>query len=108
MSTKQGDDRDNTGLDMAAETTNIFEISSRGAEEILNRRERCGHLHAIKDALAILDAIGQGGLLEAMPEDEADRARFQTGIRLLDILEQRLRLALENPDALLSDEHRRD
>lgn len=91
---------------MAIETSNIFEIASRESDDREHAHENCEVLRAISDALAILDAIGQGGLFEAMPEAEADRRRFQTGISLLDILEQRLRHAVGDPEHLNSDECR--
>jgi hypothetical protein len=50
---------------------------------------------AIRDALAIMDAIGQGGLLEGLPESENERQRHMTGTTLLELLEARLRQALE-------------
>jgi hypothetical protein len=66
------------------------------------------HYAPFGEALAIFDAIDQGGLLEAMPEDPADRARFQTAISLLEIAQQTLREAVGNPDHPISDECRCD
>jgi hypothetical protein len=94
---------------MTIERSNVFEIPVRGSIEEQPQQgqpEGCGVLHAISDALAILDAIGQGGLLEALPECDEDHARFRTGLTLLDIMERRLREAVGNPDHLISDECR--
>jgi hypothetical protein len=54
----------------------------------------CTVTNAIRDALAILDAIGQGGLFEGMPISESERRRHKTGVALLDLLEDRLRQAV--------------
>jgi hypothetical protein len=51
----------------------------------------CAAMSAIRDAIAILDAIGQGGLFEALPESENERRRHVTGTTLLELLETRLR-----------------
>jgi hypothetical protein len=62
----------------------------------------CAATSAIRDALAILDAIGQGGLFEGLPESENERRRHVTGTTLLELLETRLRQAagthLGSPD----------
>ena len=52
-------------------------------------------LTAIREALAMLDAIDLGGLLEALPESEEDRHRHQTGRTLLAMVEERLRRAVK-------------
>ena len=91
---------------MTIERSNVFEMPSRGTGNEEAPQEGCQVLRAISDALAILDAIGQGGLLEAFPECDEDHARFRTGIALLDIMERRLREAVGNPDHLISDECR--
>ena len=49
---------------------------------------------AARDALALMEAISQGALLEAAPESEADFQRFQTGISLLEMAEDILRRAI--------------
>jgi len=101
----------NKGCDMTMETSKIHAIATShadGDEFARDADERCPTLRAISEALAILDAIDQGGLLEAMPEDPTDRARFQTAISLLDIAQQTLRQAVGNPDHLISDECRRN
>ena len=93
---------------MATETSKIHIVSPSHADgdERESRSEGCPTLRAISHTLALFDAIDQGGLLEAMPELPADRARFQTAISLLDIMQQRLREAVGNPDHLISDECR--
>jgi len=90
------------------EMSNVHTFAARDAdtEQHDPTHESCGALKAIGDALAILDAIDHGGLFEALPEDASDRARFQTGISLLDILEQRLRQATGDPGQIDSDECR--
>jgi hypothetical protein len=93
---------------MAMETSKIHAVPSSHADGGTYERdsEGCATLGAIGDALAIFDAIDQGGLLEATPEDPADQARFQTAITLLDIMQRRLRQAVGNPDHLISGECR--
>lgn len=99
---------------MTIERSNVFEIPVRGSNEDPSPQEQqeqpegCNVSRAIRDALAILDAIGQGGLLEAFPECDEDHARFRTGLTLLDIMERRLREAIGNPDHLDSEECRCD
>jgi hypothetical protein len=55
----------------------------------------CAAMNAIREALAILDAIGQGGLFDAMPDSENERRRHATGVTMLELLEDRLRQASE-------------
>ena len=62
---------------------------------------------AIHDALAILDAISQGSLFDAVPQTEGERQRLKTGIRLLELLEARLRQAVENEDDPANGPNRR-
>lgn len=54
----------------------------------------CMATSAIRDALAILDAIGQGGLFDGVPDSENERQRHLTGVTLLELLETRLRQAV--------------
>ncbi len=93
---------------MTMESSKIHVITQSHADgdEYASSDEGCATLHAISDVLAIFAAIDQGGLLEAMPEAPADRARFQTAISLLDIAHNTLRQAVGNPDHLISDECR--
>jgi len=63
------------------------------------RGECCRSSDGIRDALAILDAIEQGGLLEALPELENDRRRHQTASTLLCILKQRLLESISEQEA---------
>jgi len=88
------------------ETPKIHVVSPSHADgdELECSGEGCPTLRAISNTLALFDAIDQGGLLEAMPESPAERARFQTAISLLDIMQRRLRQAVGNPDHLISDE----
>ena len=58
--------------------------------------ESCAATRAIRDALAILDAISGAGCFEALPKSQTDRRRHTTGITLLELLETRLRQAVEN------------
>jgi hypothetical protein len=46
---------------------------------------------ALREALAILDAISFGELFAALPINPADRVRHQTGIELLEMLRGRLK-----------------
>ena len=45
----------------------------------------------IRDVSAALDAIGQGGLLDAAPADEGDREQHNTASQLVDMAARRLR-----------------
>lgn len=66
----------------------------------------CGVMRAMRDALAILNAIEEGGLLDVLPEHENDRRRHQTGRTMLELLETRLRHAIAVPDGGVSGECR--
>jgi hypothetical protein len=57
-----------------------------------------GAMNAIREALAMLDAISYGELFAAVPASSHDRGRHQSGIVLLEVLRQRLKDALENSD----------
>ena len=48
----------------------------------------------VSSALAILQAIGFGELLSALPRDEGDQHRHTTAVSLLGLLEQELTTAL--------------
>jgi hypothetical protein len=52
---------------------------------------------ALREAVAILDAISFGELFAALPTGPGDRVRHQTGIALLDILRERLKATLNGP-----------
>ena len=49
---------------------------------------------ALREALAILDAISFGELFAALPSNPADRVRHQTGIELLEMLRARLKVSV--------------
>jgi hypothetical protein len=49
---------------------------------------------ALREAVAILDAISFGELFAALPTGPGDRVRHQTGIALLDMLRERLKVTL--------------
>jgi len=95
---------------MSMESSKLHAVppSHADGDEFERESDGCPTLRAIGEALANFDAIDQGGLLEAMPEDPADRARFQTAISLLEIAQQTLREAVGNPDHPISDECRCD
>jgi hypothetical protein len=76
---------------MSIERTNIVELPMRDSEDRGDGRSLRG---AVRDALALMEAISQGALLEGPPEDEADFQRFQTGISLLEMAEDILRRAV--------------
>lgn len=46
----------------------------------------------LPQAIAVLDAISVGELFAALPPQEDDRLRHQSGVVLLDMLAQRLKL----------------
>lgn len=50
---------------------------------------------ALREALAVLDAISFGELFAALPSNPADRVRHQTGIELLEMLRRRLKLTVQ-------------
>jgi hypothetical protein len=93
---------------MATEISKLHAVppSHADGDEFERESDGCPTLRAIGDTLAIFDAIDQGGLLGARPQAPADRARFQTAISLLDIMQRRLREAVGNPDHPISDECR--
>ncbi|HTT98685.1 MAG TPA: hypothetical protein VMF58_11600 [Rhizomicrobium sp.] len=49
---------------------------------------------ALREALAVLDAISFGELFAALPTNPADRVRHQTGIELLEMLRGRLKTSV--------------
>lgn len=49
----------------------------------------------LQQALAVLEAINQGELLSALPEEADDRERHQTGVTLLGVLEMQIRARLQ-------------
>jgi len=55
----------------------------------------CGAIERIREGIAILHAIDQGGLLEELPEDAGAQTRHEAAVTMLGILEERLRQALE-------------
>jgi hypothetical protein len=71
--------------------SNVVELPMRESEDRGDGRSLRGAVH---DALALIEAISQGALLEAPPESEADFQRFQTGISLLEMAEDILRRAI--------------
>jgi hypothetical protein len=83
---------------------NLSPLHSVEMETTSSQDEACTMMSAIRDALAILDAIEQGGLFEALPEFDNDRSRHRTGITLIALMEQRLRQAVGNPKRVISGE----
>ena len=81
----------------------ISKFKLRSAHE-MHRGERASE--AIRDALAILDAIEQGGLLDALPELENDRRRHQTASTLLSLLKQRLLESIGDHETAVQGEGR--
>ena len=53
---------------------------------------------ALREALAILDAISFGELFAALPTNPGDRVRHQTGIELLELLRARLKASLNGAE----------
>ncbi len=55
-------------------------------------------MNAIREALALLDAISYGELFAAVPASPHDRGRHQSGTALIEVVRQRLKDALESSD----------
>lgn len=58
-----------------------------------------GETGALREALALLDAINFGELFAALPTNPGDRVRHQTGIELLEMLRARLKASLSGFEA---------
>ncbi|HWA89824.1 MAG TPA: hypothetical protein VG889_07305 [Rhizomicrobium sp.] len=52
---------------------------------------------ALRETVAVLDAISYGELFAALPDNPSDRVRHQTGIVLLDMLRDRLKQSVRDP-----------
>jgi hypothetical protein len=68
--------------------TTVSEFDPDGAEDDSEA------VTALREALAILDAISFGELFAALPTNPGDRVRHQTGIELLEMLRGRLKTSV--------------
>jgi hypothetical protein len=62
----------------------------------------CKVMAAVRDALSLLYAIDQGMLLAELPENTEAIARHETGLVLLNMVEEKLREAVGNSGDVIS------